>query len=256
MNFVVGYHTDVGIRKNVNQDAILIKTAKSPYGRIGLFVICDGMGGLALGEVASSTAVRDISRWFDEKLPNIDFDIADSEYIYNELLDLVSSINKKILSFGKKENKNLGTTLTLFLSVNDRYYIMQVGDSRAYRISNEVEQLTKDQTYVQREVDRGNLTKDEAENHPRRNVLLQCIGAREEVEPVMSTGVIGEGEVYIVCSDGFYKKLKEKEILIDFNSLSLDSEKDITSKIEEVIEKVKNRNERDNISAIAFKAFM
>ena len=70
MNFIVGYHTDVGIRKNVNQDAILIKTAKSPYGRIGLFVICDGMGGLALGEVASSTAVRDISIWFDEKLPD------------------------------------------------------------------------------------------------------------------------------------------------------------------------------------------
>lgn len=256
MNFIVGYHTDVGIRKNVNQDAILIKTAKSPYGRIGLFVICDGMGGLALGEVASSTAVRDISIWFDEKLPDIDFDIADSEYIYNELSRLVSSINKKILNFGKKENKTLGTTLTLFLSVNDKYYIMQVGDSRAYRIGNEVEQLTKDQTYVQREVDRGNLTKEEAENHPRRNVLLQCIGAREEVEPVMSTGVIENGEVYIVSSDGFYKKLKEKEIVLDFNALNLDSEKDITTKTKEVIERVKNRNERDNISAIAFKVVM
>lgn len=253
MNFIIGYHTDVGIRKNVNQDAVLIKTAKSPYGRIGLFVICDGMGGLSLGEVASSTAIRYISSWFDEKLPEIDFDIADSEYIYNELSYLVSSINKKILNFGRKEKKMLGTTLTLYLSVNDKYYIMQVGDSRAYKVNGNVEQLTKDQTYVQREVDRGNLTKEEAENHPKRNVLLQCIGAREEVDPVMSTGTLEEGEVYLICSDGFYKKLHEEELEKDLNPLNLNNEEEITSKAEEIIERVKNRDERDNISAIIFK---
>lgn len=253
MNFIIGYHTDVGIRKNVNQDALLIKTAKSPYGRIGLFVICDGMGGLSLGEVVSSTAIRYISSWFDEKLPEIDFDIADSEYIYNELSYLVSSINKKILNFGRNEKKMLGTTLTLYLSVNDKYYIMQVGDSRAYKVNDNVEQLTKDQTYVQREVDRGNLTKEEAENHPKRNVLLQCIGAREEVDPVMSTGTLEEGEVYLICSDGFYKKLYEEELEKDLNPLNLNNEEEITSKAEEIIERVKNRDERDNISAIIFK---
>lgn len=253
MNFIVGYHTDVGIRKSVNQDAMLIKIAKSPYGRIGLFVVCDGMGGLSSGEVASSTAVKDINSWFDEQLPKIDFDLADSEYIYNELSCLIFSINKKILSFGRRENKILGTTLTLLLSIDERYYIMQVGDSRIYKVRNIVEQLTKDQTYVQREVDRGNLTKEEAEKHPRRNVLLQCIGAREELEPVMSTGNFEDGEVYVICSDGFYKKLRKEELLNDFNALKINSEEQITSKAKEIIERVKERSEKDNISAIIFK---
>lgn len=255
MNFIVGYDTDIGIRKNVNQDAILIKSAKSPYGRIGLFVICDGMGGLSLGEVASSTAVRYISKWFDEEVPNIDFDVVDSEYIYNEISNLISCINKKILSFGESENKTLGTTLTLYLLVNNKYYIMQVGDSRAYKIDSHTYQLTKDQTYVQREVDRGNLTKEEAENHPKRNVLLQCIGAREEVEPVMNTGEIEDNEVYLICSDGFYKRLDEDEISDDLNPSKLNSEDDITVKVKEIVKRVKSRNERDNISAIVVKVF-
>lgn len=256
MNFIVGYHTDVGIRKNVNQDAILIKTAKSPYGRIGLFVICDGMGGLSLGEEASSKTIMDIKKWFDEKLPQINLDKVDDEDIYNEIYNLVSCINKEILDFGKIQGKTLGTTLTFFLVVNDKYYIIQVGDSRAYKINNKSIQLTKDQTFVQREVDRGNLTKEEAENHPRRNVLLQCIGARDQVEPVMVTGNVQNEEVYLICSDGFYKKLKEDEIREAFNPLKLNSKEEITNKAKEIIERVKGRNEKDNISAIIFKVIM
>lgn len=251
MNFIIGYHTDVGTRKNINQDSLLIKTAKSPYGRIGMFVICDGMGGLSLGEVASSTAINDISKWFDESLSKINFDVVDSEHIYKEICNLVSYINKKILNFGRVENKTLGTTLTLCLVVNDKYYIAQVGDSRAYKINSEVYQLTKDQTYVQREVDRGNLTKEEAENHPKRNVLLQCIGAREEVEPVLVTGNLEKDEIYLICSDGFYKKLRKDEIKKELNNLN--SKEKITNKIKEIIESVKERNEKDNISAIIFK---
>lgn len=253
MKFIVGYHTDAGIRKKINQDALLIKTAKSPYGRIGLFVICDGMGGLSSGELASGTVVNEMGIWFDEILAHVNFNTVDEEDLYKFLCGQIMSLNNKIFAYGNMQSQRLGTTLTLCLFVHDKYYIFQVGDSRAYKIDSDVEQLTKDQTFVQREVDRGNITKEEATIHPRRNVLLQCIGAKIEVEPVMVTGELKGNEVFLICSDGFYRKLSNDEILRELRWSDLKDSEEMNNKVKNLIERVKDRDERDNITGIIVK---
>lgn len=253
MKFTVGYHTDAGLRKKINQDALLIKTAKSPYGRIGLFVVCDGMGGLSSGELASGTVINEMGIWFDEILGHIKFDTVDEMDIYKFICGQIMSLNDKIFEYGSMHNQRLGTTLTLCLFVDDKYYILHVGDSRAYKIVDDVEQLTKDQTFVQREVDMGIITKEEAENHPRRNVLLQCIGAKREMEPVMITGELKGNEVFLICSDGFYRKISNDEILNELRWSKLNNSEEISNKVKNFIELVKSREERDNITGIIVK---
>jgi serine/threonine protein phosphatase PrpC len=253
MKFTVGYHTDAGLRKKINQDSLLIKTAKSPYGRLGLFIVCDGMGGLSSGELASGTVINGMSKWFDEILSHINFNTVDKDDLYKFICGQVMDLNNKIFEYGIMQNQKLGTTLTLCLFVHNKYYIIQVGDSRAYKIVNNVEQLTKDQTFVQREVDRGNITMEEAINHPRKNVLLQCIGARKEVEPVMVTGELKGNEVFLICSDGFYRKLSNNEILNELRWSNLNNSEQIKSKTKNFIDLVKNREERDNITGLIVK---
>ncbi|MBD7910203.1 PP2C family protein-serine/threonine phosphatase [Clostridium cibarium] len=253
MNFTVGYDTDAGLRKKINQDALLIKTAKSPYGRLGLFIVCDGMGGLSSGELASATVINEMSRWFDEIISHIDFNTVDESDLYKFTCEQIMDLNNKIFEYGTRKDEKLGTTLTLCLFVNDKYYILQVGDSRVYKIANTVEQLTKDQTFVQREVDRGNITIEEAENHPRKNVLLQCVGARKEVEPVMVTGKLTGNEVFLICSDGFYRKLSNNEILNELRWNNLNNSEQIKGKVRKFIDLVKSREERDNITGVIIK---
>lgn len=253
MNFIVGYDTDIGLKKNINQDSLLVKTAKSPYGRIGLFIVCDGMGGLALGEVASATVIRELDTWFNEEVKNIDFNNSDENYIYKVLSEKLIYLNNKILVFGSSKGKMLGTTITLCLFVEYKYYIIQVGDSRAYKISDNLERLTKDQTFVQRELDNGNLTLEEAKNHPKRNVLLQCIGAKDDIDLVMTTGEAKSNDKFLICSDGFYKKLSDIEILNEVNSGRIINSNDITYKLKNIVQMVKERGERDNITVMLIK---
>ena len=177
MKFLSVAHSDVGIKKNINQDSVLVKEATTDCGRVLLAVICDGMGGLAKGEVASATLVRTFSNWFEEKLPYMIYtsDGATREIDYNELQrewnQLIDSINHKIENYGASFHAPCGTTLVALLLVSEKYYIVNVGDSRAYLINDRFKQLTKDQTFIQREIDEGRMTIEEAKVHPERNVL-------------------------------------------------------------------------------------
>lgn len=253
MKFLVGYHTDNGIRKKENQDSLLIKTARSPYGRIGLFAVCDGMGGLSAGELASSTVIRGFGEWFDLDLTSINFNEIDDVEIFNIIDDKVRELNNRILQYGESKEERLGTTLTMMLIVDNKGYIFQVGDSRVYRIGKTLEQLTVDQSFVQREIERGNLTKEEALTHPKKNVLLQCVGAKKRVDVKMDVIEIEDEQVYLICSDGFYRRLKEDEIVKSLNYDKFNSSNEISSMAKELTELVKSRKEQDNITAIVVK---
>ena len=254
MRFIVGYNTDKGIKKSQNQDSLLIKTASSPYGRIGLFVICDGMGGLASGELASATIIRGFRDWFDLELPKINFKEVNENIVFKLVESKMLDLNNKILQFGHKTNQRLGTTLVMVLTIDNKAYIFQVGDSRAYTIKNKLQQITVDQSFVQREIERGNLTKEQARNHPKRNILLECIGAREKVNMNMYVLPIIKDDIYLICSDGFYRKLEEDEIEKAINYCNYKSENQITETLTNLTELVKSRYEEDNITAIAVKA--
>ena len=154
----------------------------------------------------------------------------------------------------------MGTTLTAMLFYADAYYIIHVGDCRAYELTSEVFQLTKDQTFVEREVASGRMTREQAKTDSRRNVLLQCIGVKEEVEPEFIAGNLVPGACYLLCSDGFRHEVSRNEILAAVEKMAWEPvrkqqpENEIVTGMNKalnmLIEEAKTRGERDNISAI------
>lgn len=253
MNFLSVVHTDVGIKKKTNQDSALIMEADSDKGKVLLAVICDGMGGLAKGEVASSTVIRAYSQWFERVLPNLLTMDNPTDEIFNSWEKIVFSSNDRISQYGKQHNVSMGTTLNALLLFNNKYYIVNIGDSRVYSISNSLIQLTKDQTFVQREMDMGRMTYEEAMRSPRRNVLLQCIGASNFIEPDYYTGDIVEGQIFMLCSDGFRHIITEDELYSYLNPSVSTDEQRMLDNIVYLTELNKSRNEQDNISVILIK---
>ena len=148
-----------------------------------LAVICDGMGGLSQGEVASASVINAFSDWFEQELPAqlAKWDMEDIQYRWDRM---IKEQNQRIAEYGRSIDIQLGTTLTALLLIDSQFLLIgHVGDSRVYRISKQLEVMTEDQTVVGREIKRGMLTPEQAEKDPRRNVLLQCIGASKLVEP-------------------------------------------------------------------------
>ncbi|MEH7225091.1 protein phosphatase 2C domain-containing protein [Bacillus sp. JJ1566] len=250
MAFIHAYHTDVGIKKKTNQDAMLVKTAKTPNGYVGMFVVCDGMGGLDHGELASATVVRGLSDWFEQELPDLLHSSQQDVDIREALEACILSQNEKILDYGDETNTQVGTTVTALLIIHSRYYIVHIGDSRAYQIQNQVTRLTRDQTLVAREVERGNITPEQALKDPRRNVLLQCVGATKELEVVILTGEAEPGTVFLLCTDGFYHKITDAELLEELRPNPFLNEKQLKYKAIKLIDAVKERKEVDNISIV------
>ncbi|ADU31810.1 protein serine/threonine phosphatase [Evansella cellulosilytica DSM 2522] len=254
MPFLTAYHTDKGIVKNTNQDALLIKTANSSKGKVGLFVVCDGMGGLSHGELASGTVIKGMNQWFDEKLPSIILSDDFSEAYINETLQsLLQQLNEKIMGYGEDNHIRLGTTVTALLMIDDQFYTVQVGDSRLYVIDGELKLLTKDQTLIAKEIERGNITVEQAKNDPRKNVLLQCVGATKGLEVVIDKGQIEKGEMYILCSDGFHHRLSDEELFSELNPEQFTDEEQMKDRALSLVHLVKERQETDNISILLVK---
>lgn len=253
MSFIAAVHTDIGIKKNTNQDSALIMEAKSDLGEVLLAVICDGMGGLANGEVASAAVIKEFEKWFETQLPSIMSMQNPVDRIFSSWEKIALSCNERIAAFGRSQNVSMGTTLIAMLFFNGKYYIINIGDSRAYCLTDNIYKLTKDQTFVQREMDMGRMTPEEAKTSPRRNVLLQCIGASELVEPDFFTGEYEPNQVYMLCSDGFRHIITDAEIYERLNPQILVNEKAIVDNAVYLTELNKYRRELDNITVSVIK---
>lgn len=253
MNCITANHTDKGIKKNTNQDALLIKQAQTDYGNVLLACVCDGMGGLAKGEVASSTMIMALSDWFDKELPALLYAGFDAELLKASWEQLVYNVNIKLKNYGAGTHAILGTTCAAFLLIDKSYYIINVGDSRIYLISDKVYQLTKDQTVCQRDIDMGLMTEEEAAVSSNRSVLLQCIGAMDVVTPDFFAGTAENQQCYMICSDGFRHLITPEEIYERLNPyVSVDASV-MKQNLEYLINLNMERNERDNISALLIK---
>lgn len=255
MKYNIALQTDVGIKKETNQDSCCIKTAATSKGSVLLAVVCDGMGGLSKGEVASATLIKTFSDWFEQELPEIlgkENPLDEIKYRWNRI---IKQQNQNIAAYGKSLNLQLGSTITALLILeNNRYIICHVGDSRAYRITDaQVTVLTEDQTVVAREVKQGKLTPEAAEKDPRRNVLLQCVGASRVVEPVFYYGTASPNVCYMLCSDGFRHMITNAEILSTLSPQNNRDEKAMNQHITDLIELNKFRHENDNITALLIK---
>lgn len=252
MRFMATADTDIGICKDTNQDALLIKHAVAEGKEILLAVICDGMGGLARGELASAALIKAFDRWFEEELP-YELENLNMEMIGGKWSLLLKKLNTQIMEYSKaKRMGSMGTTFSGILFVDDQYVIGHVGDTRIYQLDSSLKQLTTDQTFVEREIRRGTMTPEQAKTDKRRNLLLQCVGASKTVEPQIMCGSTERG-AYMLCSDGFRHEISETEIYESFNPINLMNKEAMHNNAKYLIGQVKSREEKDNISVLLIK---
>ncbi len=253
MKFMSAVHSDVGTKKKTNQDSLCLKIASTPTGEIALAVVCDGMGGLKKGELASATLIRAFSDWFELELPKIAGKDYSNEKVKEQWSNLIKEQNEIIGEYGNNNHLQLGTTLTAMLINGDDLLIVQVGDSRAYRITNKIIQLTEDQTVAQRDIKLGVMKPEDVKKDTRQNVLLQCIGASTTVHSEYVEGKVQPGEVYMLCTDGFRHEISNEEFLGLLTNNLLTNEAIMKKSLIDLVELNKKREEKDNITAMLLK---
>ena len=227
--------THVGNVRKQNEDNL--GYAETPNGDV--FVVCDGMGGHVGGKVASSVAVDAIMEYFgSEKKLNIT-DAMDEAIRY---------ANRRIFekADAEPELKGMGTTIVLVVIQEDKTYIAHVGDSRIYLFSdNKLFRLTKDHSHVQQLIDIGAITPEEAETHPRKNIILKALGTQPDVEPEVAPEplLLKNGDTLLMCSDGLSDMVNDKTI-----EEVLRKGNDVKSTGEELMQLALNAGGKDNIT--------
>jgi protein phosphatase len=214
----------------------------SDWGDRGLFIVADGMGGHAAGEVASEMAVQTIERELqDLKDPNDD----DAEEKLAEALRMANrTIHDRTIT--EVDKQGMGTTASVLVLWESKYLIGQVGDSRVYLLRDgELQQLTKDHSYVQEQVDAGFLTPEQAKYHPYSNVITRCVGASPEVEPDIYQGEVKVGDLFLVASDGLTGMVDDRRLQILLMSRAAPERK-----VHALIAEANGRGGLDNITAI------
>ncbi|MBF1273249.1 PP2C family protein-serine/threonine phosphatase [Oribacterium sinus] len=251
MDFITMAVSSVGNVKEVNQDYYFFEQGRTERGNIVFAILCDGMGGLQQGEFASKTVVEAFKAWGKEHLA----DYAQGEFVDAEIrrewTELVNRCNQYLHAYGRDRGISLGTTLTVLLMTEERYYIMNIGDSRAYALEAGIRQLTRDHTVVQREVDLGKLSAYDAEKDSRRNILLQCIGASDQIYPDFFFGAPEPKATYLLCSDGFRHEVSGEELYQVLQRNRRESLEDLESALKILLRWNLERQERDNLTAIA-----
>lgn len=205
MQLAVGARTDVGMIRSGNEDNFFAEADEIR----GVFVVADGMGGHAAGEVASEMAVQIVARHL---LPmRTVLDAASVPLVAQALRDANRAIYDRMLA--EVDKQGMGTTASVLVLSDDRYLIGQIGDSRIYLLRDGgLTQITKDHSYVQEQVDAGLLTPEQARYHPYSNVITRCVGASEEVEPDIYEGEVRAGDVFLVASDGLTGMVDDRRL--------------------------------------------
>ena len=203
MHITSAGRTDVGIIRSGNEDSFLMAPDR------GIFVVADGMGGHAAGEVASEMAVQLIAHELGSLRGLGD------EQVAERMRQAIRGANAAIFQRTLKEHdkRGMGTTVTAMVLFNGRFLIGQVGDSRAYlQRENKLIQVTKDHSYVQEQVDAGYLTPDQARTHPYSNVITRCVGANNDVVPDVYVGAARVGDLFLLASDGLTGMLEDHQL--------------------------------------------
>lgn len=232
--------TDVGKLRSQNEDSILVVNETGGYIN-NIFVVADGMGGHKAGEVASSYAIKFFHEYLKENI--------NDEEILDTLVSAVKYSNEMVfkMACNNDEYFEMGTTFLAVTIKYDRLFISHVGDCRVYIIRNhQIAQVTTDHTYVTEMIKAGAISHEQARNHPDRNIITRALGFENEVIVDGLFCKIVPGDVILLCSDGVYSMLTDKEI---FDILD-DSCIDTIQKTERLIEYANNKGGKDNISAI------
>jgi len=239
--------TDVGRKRRHNEDAYL------PDAERGLFVVADGMGGHAAGEVASRITVETIQEYIaateEEHESSWPFGFNSRVSLEgNRLTTAVEKANEKVMRAvqNRPELKGMGTTVVAALFDADRATLVHVGDSRAYLFRDgELRRLTDDHSWVQEQVNAGILSEDEAKSHPLKNVVTRALGGAAHVSVDLIEVPVRSGDRFLLCSDGLTGMVPDEEIFARFKT-----EGDLEKTVRELIDVANDRGGVDNITAI------
>jgi len=224
--------TDVGKARKLNEDSMLVKP------EAGMWVVADGMGGHEAGDVASQMVVNTL-----KKVPE---GISLERYI-DDIEDALIGVNKKLIEIAHQGEKptTIGSTVVVMLAYEKFCAFMWAGDSRLYRHRNgELVQLTIDHSQVQLYVEKGLITKEEAESHPQSNMITRAVGASENLVLDVDMQEMEKGDRYLLCSDGLTKHITDR----DFENML--AKGDIEKKCNELIDLTLARGAKDNVTAI------
>lgn len=232
--------SDIGKVREMNQDSFYIST---PEDSIQIFIVADGMGGYKGGEIASKLAVETSKNYIINNFNSIEHD---KESIMKLIKSAIEYANLVIFEKAKEipELENMGTTIDVCLIIQNKVYIGHVGDSRVYRKRKDFfRKLTTDHSYVQKLVSDGTITKEEAYNHPKKNMLIKALGCSPYVEPDVMVKGFQKDDILLMCSDGLTNMLKDEEIakIISDNP---------NEAYNELVEKANANGGLDNITAV------
>lgn len=232
------YLTDPGIVRSHNEDSVTI--VENMLGE-HMLIVADGMGGHRAGEIASGIAVEHLSERF-KALSSIGSKLD----AINWLDENVAIINAEIIKYANSnpECMGMGTTLVVAILTDDFLIFGNIGDSSGFVMKNrKLHKVTKDHTFVNVLVESGELTEDEAQNHPKKNVLMRALGASDKQE-LDKFAVETDVDAIVLCSDGLTNMLSVEQI----ESVLNDEELDIETKLKKLVRKCNSRGGTDNIS--------
>ncbi len=235
--------TDVGKQRETNEDYYYISDVNDD---IKVFILADGMGGYNGGEIASRLATTSALSYIKSNFENTP---KDKDDILNLVKSAMEYANMVVYEKSKNEQElsEMGTTLEVCLIYNNKAYIGHVGDSRTYRIRKDfIRKLTHDHSYVQKLVKDGTITEEEAENHPKKNMLMKALGCTAFVEPDVTVKGFIKDDIILMCSDGLTNMLSDEEI---FEIIKTQG----TLSADKLIEEANNKGGYDNVTAIVIR---
>jgi len=229
MEITTAYLWEQGECRN-NEDSLVLLQAQTRRGTVLAAAVCDGIGGLSEGETASGYAAEMIAVWFHKELLPMAEKRKGHKSLYRSAVKLFYETDEGLKEYGRKKKFRLGTTVTLFFMLHNWFYVLHIGDCRIYKIREQAVMLTK----------------DDGEGH----YLHKCIGAGKWEKPQWKYGKIKRGTGFLICSDGFYRKLKEEELAVCAAPFC-GQEGILFRRLEAAGEQIRNRKMEDNASAVS-----
>ena len=232
--------TDIGSRREINQDYVYCND--DAVGLLpNLYIVADGMGGHKAGDFASRFSVTEFEKELKEQK---------ARTLIGSMEGAVRLVNERLLkeAAAEPDYEGMGTTFVAACIEQDSLYVLNIGDSRLYLISEKgtIRQITQDHSLVEEKILRGEIERKDAKNHPEKNVITRALGAAEQVVPDFFEVELSAGDYVLLCSDGLTNMVEDSVL----KEMVLNAEASLKEKAESLVELANKNGGRDNISLI------
>ncbi|MEZ7891393.1 MAG: Stp1/IreP family PP2C-type Ser/Thr phosphatase [Candidatus Wallbacteria bacterium] len=248
MKFIGACKTDIGKKKQNNEDSFFFSQEQ------GIFLIADGMGGHAGGEIASDIAVKTIQKMFDNVKERVDKIPSIEKFIESSVLSSSALIKKETIA--RPELTGMGTTIVMCFALNEKIYVANVGDSRCYILTagGDFRLLSKDHSQIQELIDRRIITEEQAKKHPLRHVITQAVGYNDTLDVRIVDEDYRPNDYYLLCSDGLNDHFESDAEIKELLKASIaESNDDLELAAQKLVDKANELGGRDNITVMIFK---